>query len=63
MIGDAALRKVERHDRVFRKGAALHEQDLELGRHGEQLTQAGFGARKDFAELAAAVAHLHHAHA
>jgi hypothetical protein len=31
----AAARQIQRHDGVFTQPAALHEQDAEVGRHGQ----------------------------
>src|SRR5690606_19710973 len=62
-IDRTAAREVQRHDGVFTEAAALHEQDLEMRRNGQQRTQVGLGAGDDLAEGLAAVAHLHHAHA
>ena len=56
-------RQVQRHDGVFSQATTLHEQQLEMGWHGQQLAQVGFGLFVDLAELFATVAHLHHPHA
>src|SRR5690606_8341197 len=40
-IDPGRAREVERHDGVFRQAAALHEEDLEFGRNGEQAAQPG----------------------
>jgi hypothetical protein len=55
--------EVHRDDRVLAQAAALHEENAEICRHGEQAAQRGLGLPVDADELLAAVAHLHHAHA
>jgi hypothetical protein len=62
-IGGTPARKVQGNDGVFGQPAALHEQDLELGRNGHELAKIGFGGFIDGDEFLAAMAHLHHAHA
>ena len=62
-IGHAGARKVHGHDGVFSQTAALHEQNLEMGGHGQQLTQIGFRGFVNADEFLAAMAHFHHAHA
>ena len=58
-----AARQVHRDDGVLAEPAALHEQDAEVGGHGQQFAQVGFGFCRDLHELLAAMAHLHHADA
>eukprot|EP00042_Codosiga_hollandica_P000646 m.924019 g.924019 ORF g.924019 m.924019 type:complete len:468 (+) comp116546_c0_seq1:367-1770(+) len=59
----AAAAQVQRHDGVFTQPATLHEQDAEVARHCQQLSQISFGRLGNGDELLAAVAHLHDAHA
>ena len=58
-----ALRQVHGHDGVFGQAATLHEQNLEVGGHGQQLAQVRFGLLVNADELFAPVAHLHDTHA
>src|SRR5450830_199736 len=62
-ISRFAARQVQRNDGVLGQATTLHEQDLEVRRHRQQLAQIGFGLLVDADELFAAVAHLHDAHA
>src|SRR3712207_6929290 len=38
-----SAREVQRHDGVLGQAAALHEQDVEVGRHRQQAAQVGLG--------------------
>ena len=58
----AIAAQVERNDGVLCQSATLHEQNLEVGRHSQQLTQIGLGLRVDGLEFLAAMAHFHHTH-
>jgi len=62
-IDHAGTRQVERNDGVFGQATTLHEEDLEMRRHGQQFAQVGFRLFVDGQKLLAAVAHFHHAHA
>ena len=62
-IDGPSARQIHWHDGVFSQAAALHEQNLEIGRHRQQFAQVGFGLFVDGQKLLAAMAHLHHAHA
>jgi hypothetical protein len=55
--------QVHRHDRVLGNRAPLQEQDLVVGRNGEQGAQIGFHLVRDGNEFLAAMAHLHDRHA
>ena len=62
-IDGPSARQIHWHDGVFSQAAALHEQNLEIGRHRQQFAQVGFGLFVDGQKFLAAMAHLHHAHA
>ena len=59
----SALRQVQRHDGVFSQTTALHEQNLKVIRHRQQLTQVSLRLFVNGNELFAPVAHFHDAHA
>ena len=63
VIRATTTREVHRQDGVLGEGAALHEQDAEMGGDRQQGAQVGFGLLGDRDELLAPVAHFHDAHA
>ena len=63
IIGLAGGEQVQRYGAELKRRAALQKQDFIIVRHIHQLLEERFGAVEDFDVHAAAVAHLHDAHA